>query len=153
MQAGESSDTLADPQLRIEPMDVTNGNPATKFTLMQKLPWYGTRDLRHEVADARSEEAEGRVAATWADLSTRIKQAYARYYYTIGSEQLTQQTLNLPNPPPVASLTWAAQIPSADMECPGLSLISSAPSGREPACRGRGGSLRPSSRSTRTSGR
>jgi outer membrane protein TolC len=97
LQAGESSDTLADPLLRIEPMDVTNGNPSTKFTLMQKLPWYGTRDLRHEVADARSEEAEGRVAATWAELATRIKQAYVRYYYTIGSERLTQQTLDLLN--------------------------------------------------------
>ena len=97
MQAGESSDTLADPLLRIEPMDVTNGNPSTKFTLMQKLPWYGTRDLRHEVADAHSEEAESRVAATWADLSTSIKQAYARYYYTLGSERLTQQTLDLLN--------------------------------------------------------
>jgi len=97
MQNSESSDTLADPLLRIEPMDVTNGNPSTKFTLMQKLPWYGTRDLRHEVTNARSEEAEGRVAATWAELSTRIKQAYARYAYTIGSEQLTQQTLDLLN--------------------------------------------------------
>ena len=97
MQGSESSDTLADPVLRIEPMDVTNGNPATKFTLMQKLPWYGTRDLRHEVADARSDEAQGKVAATWADLSTRIKQAYARYAYTLGSERLTQQTLELLN--------------------------------------------------------
>ncbi|MBK9160723.1 MAG: TolC family protein [Nitrosomonadales bacterium] len=93
----KAAGTLADPVLRIEPMDVTNGNPATKFTLMQKLPWYGTRDLRNEVADARREEAAGRVAATWADLATRIKQAYARYYYTKGSEQLTQQTLDLLN--------------------------------------------------------
>lgn len=97
MQASESADTLADPLLRIEPMDVTNGNPSTKLTLMQKLPWYGTRDLRQEAAAARSEEAEGKVAATWADLATRIKQAYARYYYAIGSEKLTQQTLDLLN--------------------------------------------------------
>ncbi len=97
MQGSESADTLADPVLRIEPMEVTNGNPATKFTLMQKLPWYGTRDLRHEVADARSDEAESRVAATWAELATRIKQAWARYHYAIGSERLLQQTLALLN--------------------------------------------------------
>ncbi len=97
MQASEAADTLADPQLRIEPMDVTHGTPSTKLTLMQKFPWYGTRDLRQEVASARSDEAAGKVAATWADLATRIKQAYARYYYASGSEQLTQQTLDLLN--------------------------------------------------------
>lgn len=97
MQNNESSGTLADPLLRIEPMDVTNGNSATKFTLMQKLLWYGTRNLRREVADAHSEEARSNVAATWAELSTRIKQVYASYYFVIGSEQLTQQTLNLLN--------------------------------------------------------
>lgn len=96
-QNSESSGTLADPLLRIEPMDVTNGNPATKFTLMQKLPWHGTRGLRQEVADARSEEAAGKVAATWSELATRIKQAWARYDYAAGSERLARQTLELLN--------------------------------------------------------
>jgi len=97
MRRADSADTLEDPLLRVEPMDVTNGTPATKLTLMQRFPWYGTRDLRRESAVARNEEAEGRVAATWSELSTRIKQAYARNYYTIGSERLTQQTLDLLN--------------------------------------------------------
>jgi outer membrane protein TolC len=95
LHRSESADTLPDPLLRIEPMDITNGTGDTKFTLMQRLPWYGTRDLRHEVADALSDEAQGQIDATWAELSTRIKQAWANYYYASGSVSLMRQTLDL----------------------------------------------------------
>jgi outer membrane protein TolC len=94
-QLGDSADTLADPVLRIEPMDVTNGTPETKFTLMQRLPWFGTRDLRREAATAQAAMAAGREAATHADLSARLRQAHVMRYTAAANERLTLQAREL----------------------------------------------------------
>jgi outer membrane protein TolC len=105
-QRAESADALPDPVLRTELMDITNQGTTgprllpsqtggTRYLLMQSIPWYGTRDLRREVADAQASQANGQVAASWSDLASRIKQTYAMRYYTVSSEQLAQQTLAL----------------------------------------------------------
>ncbi len=91
----ESTATLDDPVLRIEPMDVGNGISATKYTLMQRLPWFGKRGLQREFATAQALQADGQVAVSWSDLATRIKQTYAMHYYATLSERLAQQTLTL----------------------------------------------------------
>jgi outer membrane protein TolC len=62
---------------------------------MQSVPWYGKRGLQREVAEAKMAQADGQMAATWTELANSIKQAYAMYHYTIESERLTQQTLDL----------------------------------------------------------
>lgn len=95
LQDSESADTLADPVLRIEPMDVTRGNPETRFTLMQRLPWFGTRDLRREAAQARVDIANGQTAAAHADIAARLRQAHAMRYYATANERLTVQTREL----------------------------------------------------------
>ena len=105
-QRSEAADALPDPVLRTELMDITNEGStgtrllpsqvgATKYTLMLSFPWYGTRDLRREVADAQAVQASGQVAASWTDLAARIKQTYAMRYFTVSSIQLSQQTLDL----------------------------------------------------------
>jgi outer membrane protein TolC len=93
-QRAEPSAALADPILRIEPMDVTRGG-GTRYLLMQSVPWSGKRGLQREVSEAKIAQADGQMAATWTDLANRIKQAYAMYHYTAASERLTQQTLDL----------------------------------------------------------
>jgi outer membrane protein TolC len=93
-QRTEPSAALPDPVLRIEPMNVT-GSSSTRFLLMQSVPWYGKRGLQREVAEAKMAQADGQMAATWTELANSIKQAYAMYHYTIESERLTQQTLDL----------------------------------------------------------
>ncbi|GAB4122601.1 MAG: hypothetical protein Fur0040_03390 [Sideroxydans sp.] len=94
-QLGDSADTLADPVLRIEPMDVTRGNPATRFTLMQRLPWFGTRDLRREAATARAALAAGREAATHAGIAARLRQAHIMRYTAAANERLILQAREL----------------------------------------------------------
>ena len=105
-QRSEAADALPDPVLRTELMDITNGGStgarllpsqvgATRYTLMQNFPWYGTRDLRREVANAQAAQANGQVAASWTDLAASIKQTYAMRYFTVSSAQLSQQTLDL----------------------------------------------------------
>ena len=105
-QRTESVGALPDPVLRTELMDITNQgttNPrllpsqtgGTRYLLMQSVPWYGKRDLQRDVADAQAAQANGQVAASWADLATRIKQTYAMHYNATASEQLAQQTLAL----------------------------------------------------------
>jgi len=95
LQDSESAGTLADPVLRIEPMDVTRGNPETRFTLMQRLPWFGTRDLRREAAQARADIASGQAAAAHADIAARLRQAHAMRYYATANERLTMETREL----------------------------------------------------------
>jgi outer membrane protein TolC len=98
---------LPDPVLRAELMDVTNQGTnkpsslwpsqvgSTRYLLMQSVPWFGKRDLQREVAEAQADQADGQAASTWAELSGRIKTAYAIYYYLSGSERLAQQALSL----------------------------------------------------------
>ena len=105
-QRTESVGALPDPVLRTELMDITKQGTTgprllpsqtggTRYLLMQSVPWYGKRDLQREVADAQASQANGQVAASWADLATRIKQTYAMHYYATTSERLAQQTLTL----------------------------------------------------------
>lgn len=96
-----------DPVLRVELENITNaGSDAapsvlpskvgdTKYTLMQSLPFFGKRALRRDVAQAEAEQAQGRVASTWAELSSNIKIMYARYYAVVRNEELTNEIIDL----------------------------------------------------------
>lgn len=105
-QRTESAGALPDPVLRTELMDITNqgttgprvlpsqtGN--TRYLLMQTVPWFGKRDLQRDVAQAQVAQANGAVAASWAELASSIKQTYAMHYFATASEELAQQTLDL----------------------------------------------------------
>ncbi len=96
-----------DPVVRVELENITNaGSDArpsllpnkvgdTKYTLMQSVPFFGKRGLRRDVAKAEAEQAQGRVAATWAELASNIKTSYARYYAVVRNEELTREILDL----------------------------------------------------------
>jgi outer membrane protein TolC len=106
MQRAEPAGALPDPVLRAEMMDITNQGSTgprvlpsqvggTRYLLMQSVPWFGKRDLQREVAAAQVSQADGQVAASWADLASRIKSVYTMHYYATTSERLAQQTLEL----------------------------------------------------------
>ena len=109
LQRVQPAEALPDPVLRTELMDITNQGTdkgtsllpsqvgGTRYTLMQTVPWMGKRGLQREVAEARFAQSGGQVAATWAELSSKIKSVYAMYYYLSGSERLTRETLDLIN--------------------------------------------------------
>lgn len=97
---------LPDPRLRTELMDITRAGDqsptlapnrvgSTRYTLMQDVPWFGKRELKRQIAELEAESARGRAAGSWAELSTRIKSAYAQLYYVHRSEQLTREILDL----------------------------------------------------------
>lgn len=98
---------LPDPVLRTELMDITNRGMdksasllpsqvgSTRYTFMQSVPWMGKRDLKREAAEAGAEQARGRTATTWAELSAQIKAAYAQHYYVTGSQKITRDLLDL----------------------------------------------------------
>lgn len=102
-----SASALPDPVFRTELMDITNRGTdkstsllpsqvgSTRYTLMQSVPWMGKRDLKREAAEAGADQALGRTAAIWAELSTQIKSAYAQYYYVTGSQKITRDLLDL----------------------------------------------------------
>jgi outer membrane protein TolC len=99
--------SLPDPVLRTELMDFTNqgnnrpasllpGNVgATRYLLTQSVPWYGRRELQSDVARAQESGARGQTAALWADLSSKIKSAYAMHYYLTGSIRFTREMADL----------------------------------------------------------
>jgi outer membrane protein TolC len=106
LQRAEPAGALPDPVLRAELTDITNqGKTAprvlptqvggTRYLLTQSVPWFGKRDLQRDVANAQISQAEGQVAASWADLASRIKTAYTMHFYATASEHLAQQTLAL----------------------------------------------------------
>jgi len=107
VQRAQSAAALPDPVLRTELMDITNQGTnksasllpsqvgSTRYTLMQSVPWFGKRDLKRGVAEAQVAQANGQTSTTWAELSGKIKSAYAMYYYLYGSEQLTREMLSL----------------------------------------------------------
>lgn len=108
---------LPDPVLRTELMDITNRGTdkspslfpsqvgSTRYTLMQSVPWFGKRDLKREASEAGADQARGRSAASWAELSAQIKSAYAQYYYVAGSQKITRDLLDL-----VAQMEKVAQV-------------------------------------------
>src|SRR3989338_10508512 len=88
-QRAQSAAALPDPVLRAELMDITNQGTdkgaslwpsqvgGTRYLVMQSVPWFGKRDLQRGVAEAQVVQAGSQVSATWAELSGRIKSAYA----------------------------------------------------------------------------
>ena len=103
----EAASSFPDPMFRVELMDITNAgssaspslNPskigATKYTLLQPLPWFGKRDAKTAAAVADAEVATSRADLAWADLAARVKTAYAQYYAVAESERLTREVLDL----------------------------------------------------------
>ena len=97
---------LADPLLRIELQDMTNGGsssanvlPArvgsTKYTVIQPLPFWGKRDLKRQSAQAEAEAMQGLADVSWNELAARIKTDYAQYYVLSRQLDLTRQVLDL----------------------------------------------------------
>lgn len=97
---------LPDPRLRIELRDITMGGEqsptlspnrtgSTLYQLMQDVPWYGKRDLKRDIAALEADGARGRAMGTWAELSARIKSAYAQFYYVRRNQRLLNEILDL----------------------------------------------------------
>lgn len=105
-ERASAAGALPDPKLRVELQDITMGgqqNPtlspsragSTRYTLMQDVPWFGKRGLQREIATLDAEGATGRSMGSWADISSRIKSAYAQFYYIHQNQRLTSEILDL----------------------------------------------------------
>ncbi|HEY0845022.1 MAG TPA: TolC family protein [Noviherbaspirillum sp.] len=103
-----SAGVLPDPKLRVELMDITKMNEQnptlspsrvgrTRYQIMQELPWYGKRGLQREIAEIDAEGAQARASGAWTELASRIKAAYAQFYFVSHNERLTRELLELMN--------------------------------------------------------
>ena len=97
---------LPDPKFRNEFRDITrmeSQNPtllpsrigSNRYLLMQDVPWFGKRELKREIAQADAHAAGGRATATWVELASKIKTAFAQLYYVHRNEALTREILDL----------------------------------------------------------
>lgn len=97
---------LPDPKLLIELRDITRSGEqsptlspgrvgSTRYLLAQEIPWFGKRDLKREIAELDAEGAKGQAMGSWAELSSRIKSAYAQLYYVYRNERYTREVLDL----------------------------------------------------------
>ena len=103
----DSARALPEPSLRIALQDFTNKESgaatallpsqvgSTYYRLMQPLPFWGKRGLKHDIAEAEAGQAMGRSGATWADLAAKIKTGFAQYYLLSNSRKLTREMLEL----------------------------------------------------------
>ena len=98
-QRVQPAGALPEPVFRTQLRDVTHqaGNSSIYYRIMQTLPAWGKRDLKREVAEAETRQAQGRSNVTWVELSARIKKSYAQYYLLTNSEKLTNELLDLLN--------------------------------------------------------
>lgn len=108
---------LPDPMLRIELENINNFERGgqwnllpwkvgeTKYSFVQPLPGWGKRELRRELAQADAQQADARVAATWAEIASRIKTAYVQYHLASRNRLLAQEIVAL-----VAGLEKVAQV-------------------------------------------
>ncbi len=105
-ERASAAGALPDPKLRVELQDITmfgQQNPtllpsrvgSTRYTLMQDVPWFGKRGLQREIATLDADGATGRTKGSWADISSRIKSAYAQFYYVHQNQRLTSEILDL----------------------------------------------------------
>ena len=102
----EQADALPDPRFKLELQDVTKmgaQNPtlwpgdvgSTRYTFTQELPWFGTRALKREQAEAAALGADSQVQTVWADVASRIKLGYAQLYFLQRNLRLNQEVLSL----------------------------------------------------------
>ena len=103
----DTSSALPDPILRIQLQDFTNKASgaattlvpsevgSTYYRVMQPLPFWGKRGLKHDIAEADASQAMGRTRITWNELAEKIKTNFAQYYLVINSRKLTQEMLDL----------------------------------------------------------
>ncbi len=100
------ADALPDPRFKLELQDVTKmgaQNPtlwpgdvgSTRYTFTQELPWFGTRALKREQAEAAAVGAQTQVQGVWFEVAARIKLGYAQLYFLQRNQSLSQEVLGL----------------------------------------------------------
>ncbi len=102
-----AASALPDPIFRVQLNDFTNKTSggatslvpsevgSTYYRVMQPLPFWGKRGLKHDIAEAESSQAKGRTGTSWAELAAKIKTDFAQYYLVFNSQKLTQEMLAL----------------------------------------------------------
>lgn len=99
----DAAGALDDPMFRLELQDIDPDRPtvwpgqvgATKYTVLQRFPWWGTRDLRRGVARSGVDEARERLRAAGAELRAQVKNAFAGHFYSSHARRLTAEVLEL----------------------------------------------------------
>lgn len=99
----EPAGALEDPTFAVELRDIPRGGinlspdevGSTKYTISQKLPFWGKRGLKQEIAEAEAEQARGRQRTVAAELRARVKTSFAQYYQAVHAAHLTAENLDL----------------------------------------------------------
>lgn len=103
----EPAGALPDPRFQLELMDFTNTangrdpsllpgeSGATRYRVIQPLPFWGKRELRRTLARTQAEQSEGARGISGVEVEAAIKTAFARYFEAVGRERIQRETLAL----------------------------------------------------------
>jgi len=92
---------LPDPELRLELMDIHDADlrpdevGTTKYTIEQRLPLWGKRQLRRETATSAHTAATARAAQTLAELRAQLRIAFSEYYAASAELAINEATRTL----------------------------------------------------------
>lgn len=98
----QATGALPDPKFQLTLDEISenkNGFPGRvaveKLTLQQELPWWGKRDLQRAIAQAESQEVQGKYEDVAAQIALRIKTAYADYHRVHLSMDQTDELIQI----------------------------------------------------------
>lgn len=89
---------LPDPELRIELMDIDDGDlrpdqvGTTKYTVEQRVPLWGKRALAREAASAAHAGRRARSGQTLAELRAALRESFAEYHAASAELELLEET-------------------------------------------------------------
>jgi outer membrane protein TolC len=99
---GSQSTYLEDPELNLEawgiplnqPASIRSSNPIM-FGLRQKVPFFGKRSLKNEIAGSEVRMAEEELRAKQVEVVAKVKNAYADYFLAEKSVEIAKSHLEL----------------------------------------------------------
>ena len=106
-ERAEAAGALPDPRFQIELMDFTNTESGrassllpgevgmTRYRLIQPLPFWGKRELRHNLAGLQAGQGELAREQSALEIGRRIATAHARRVQLLGQQRIQRETLDL----------------------------------------------------------
>ena len=99
LEKGAQVSQLPDPEVGIgaflAPVETRLGGQRARMSASQRLPWFGTRDARADIALTKANALHEKVASTGLEVGYRIKIAYFQLYEFQATQNIIRQNIRI----------------------------------------------------------